>query len=94
MTRARTRTSSRTGSARKVERPSTDQLEKAIKRLIELGVVETSLNFVALILEEREKGALCAILNYVCGRGLDLYDYSSSTGGSRATRPSWWPRQP
>ena len=46
--------------ARNVEKPSTDQLEKAIRRLIELGVVETSLNFVALILGEREKETLCA----------------------------------
>jgi len=61
--------------AQNVERPSTDRLEKAISKLIELGVVETSLNFVAIILGEREKDALCAALNYVCGRGLNVYDY-------------------
>ena len=61
--------------ARNLEGPSAHHLERAVANLIKLSVVEASLNFVALILDEKEKEVLCAALNYVCGKGLDLYDY-------------------
>jgi len=61
--------------AKNIEGSSIDQLERTIKRLIELNAVKTSLNFVALILDEKEKRVLGAALNYVCGGGLDLYEY-------------------
>jgi len=61
--------------ARKMEGPSADQLERAVRELVRLNAVVTSLNFVALILDDVEKRASGVALNYVCGKGLEMYDY-------------------
>ncbi len=61
--------------AENLKGPSADQFEEAVRELIELDVVETSLNLVALILDEKEKRVLSVALNYVCAKSLDVYDY-------------------
>ena len=61
--------------ARNLEKPGIEHLEKVVRGLIELGITRTSLNFIALILDEKEKNVFSIALNYVCGKGLEMYDY-------------------
>lgn len=52
-----------------------EELITAVNRIVDLGVVISALNIVALILSEVEKKVLGVIVNYVAEKSMNLYDY-------------------
>uniref|UniRef100_A0A7J2U4I5 Glutamine amidotransferase type-2 domain-containing protein n=1 Tax=Ignisphaera aggregans TaxID=334771 RepID=A0A7J2U4I5_9CREN len=61
--------------ATNISKPDINAFEDAIKHLIDLNIVETSLNLVAIVMDENNKRVFGAAVNYVVGKGLETYDY-------------------
>lgn len=55
--------------------PSLESFVEAVEKLISMGVVRTSLNMAAILVSERDRDVTAIAVNYVCGDGLDVYDY-------------------
>jgi hypothetical protein len=58
-----------------IQKLGINSFRDVVKHLIELDAVETSLNLVAIAMDENGKNVLGVAINYIAGEGLEKYDY-------------------
>ncbi|MEM0027773.1 MAG: class II glutamine amidotransferase [Ignisphaera sp.] len=61
--------------AKKVDSIDADSLSRTLSRLIEMGAVETSLNSVGIMIDEKNNKVVSFSLNYIAGEGEKNRDY-------------------